>query len=204
MRAALEELAPGRVSLSRSDTAATSYSVVVQPPTATAASGTTPAPTTSSTAPATWWGVARALRVPDPRARHDGGPRGPTVALFERAHAQGSATSLDLSFCADNSPLRGYDWEGYLAAVLPHTDVFCPSWDDLTSARGEASPPEPGRSTRRRGACWRWEPGWSSSRWVRRVPSRDLGADGVHRLAGALGVDPSLWADRTARIPAAP
>lgn len=59
----------------------------------------------------------------------------PTVELFSRAHAQGSATSLDLAYCADNSVLRGYDWDAFFHNVLPHTDVFCPSWDDVTSAR---------------------------------------------------------------------
>lgn len=55
------------------------------------------------------------------------------VRLFERAHMKGVATSLDLAFLADNSPLRSLDWEALFRNVLPETDVFCPSWDDLAS-----------------------------------------------------------------------
>jgi sugar/nucleoside kinase (ribokinase family) len=64
----------------------------------------------------------------------DGG--GPIVRLFGRAHAQGIATSLDLAFVADNSPVRDVDWAVLLRNTVGHTDVFCPSWEDLVSCLG--------------------------------------------------------------------
>jgi sugar/nucleoside kinase (ribokinase family) len=60
----------------------------------------------------------------------------PIVRLFNRAHSQGIATSLDLSFVADNSPLRDLDWSALLRTAVAATDVFCPSWDDLVNCLG--------------------------------------------------------------------
>jgi sugar/nucleoside kinase (ribokinase family) len=57
----------------------------------------------------------------------------PIVRLFDRAHRQGVATSLDLSFVADDSPVRDVDWEALLRRSVACSDVFCPSWDDLVS-----------------------------------------------------------------------
>ncbi|HSN11521.1 MAG TPA: carbohydrate kinase family protein [Propionibacteriaceae bacterium] len=69
----------------------------------------------------------------------DGGT--PIVRLFDRAHAQGVATSLDLSFVAEGSPVRDVDWVALLRLALPASDVFCPSWDDLVSClRLQADP----------------------------------------------------------------
>jgi sugar/nucleoside kinase (ribokinase family) len=67
---------------------------------------------------------------------------GPIVRLFERAHARGVATSLDLAFVADNSPVRDVDWAALLQRAIAHTDLFCPSWDDLASCLGLPSEPE--------------------------------------------------------------
>ena len=64
----------------------------------------------------------------------DGGA--PIVRLFERAHAQGVATSLDLAFVADNSPVRDVDWPALLRTTIARSDVFCPSWDDLVNCLG--------------------------------------------------------------------
>ena len=69
----------------------------------------------------------------------DGGA--PIVRLFDRGHAQAVATSLDLAFVADNSPVRGVDWAALLRTTVAHSDVFCPSWDDLASCLG--LPPDP-------------------------------------------------------------
>ena len=60
----------------------------------------------------------------------------PIVRLFGRAHRRGVATSLDLSFVAEGSPVRDVDWEALLRTALPCSDVFCPSWDDLVSCLG--------------------------------------------------------------------
>jgi sugar/nucleoside kinase (ribokinase family) len=58
----------------------------------------------------------------------------PIRRLFERAHRRGVATSLDLAFLAAGSPLRSLDWEALLHAAAPSCDVFCPSWDDIASS----------------------------------------------------------------------
>lgn len=70
----------------------------------------------------------------------DGGA--PVVRLFERAHDQGVATSLDLAFVADNSPVRDVDWPALLRNAVARTDVFCPSWDDLASCLGVPAEPD--------------------------------------------------------------
>lgn len=64
----------------------------------------------------------------------DGGT--PIVRLFDRAHVQGVATSLDLAFVAANSPVRDLDWEALLRTAVAVSDVFCPSWHDLASCLG--------------------------------------------------------------------
>ena len=60
----------------------------------------------------------------------------PIVRLFDRAHTEGVATSLDLAFVADNSPVRDVDWATLLSTAVAAADVFCPSWDDLVSCLG--------------------------------------------------------------------
>lgn len=60
----------------------------------------------------------------------------PLIALFERAHAAGIATSLDLAVVSDPDEESRARWRGLLAAFLPHTDVVTPSVDDLISATG--------------------------------------------------------------------
>ncbi len=60
----------------------------------------------------------------------------PIVRLFDLAHRHGVATSLDLAFVADNSPVRDVDWATLLRAAVAVSDVFCPSWDDLVSCLG--------------------------------------------------------------------
>lgn len=60
----------------------------------------------------------------------------PIVRLFDRAHARGVATSLDLAFVADNSPVRDVDWDALLRHAVAATDLFCPSWDDLVNCLG--------------------------------------------------------------------
>lgn len=135
LQASLERDMPRSVLLEQT-TAATSYSVVVAPPGGdrsfwhhTGANDEFDGSCPLLPSPMVHFGYPTLC----PRMTAEAGR--PTVELFHRAHAQRSATSLDLAYCADNSPLRTYDWEAFFRTVLPHTDVFCPSWDDVTSAR---------------------------------------------------------------------
>lgn len=59
-------------------------------------------------------------------------------SLFERAHAAGCATSLDLAVVDAASPAGGTDWGAFLDAVLPVTDIVSPSVDDLRSIASSA------------------------------------------------------------------
>lgn len=136
-RTALERDHPGAVHLTETAMSGTSYSVVLQPPNVdrtiwhhTGANDEFDGECDLVGASFLHFGyptLAPAMTI-------DAGQ--PTVRLFERAQAQGSATSLDLAYCASNSPLRSYDWWTYFTNVLPVTDIFCPSWDDITSALG--------------------------------------------------------------------
>lgn len=56
------------------------------------------------------------------------------VNLFSRARSLGVTTSLDMAVVDPQSAAGAVDWSRFLAAVLPLTDVFSPSIDDLTSA----------------------------------------------------------------------
>lgn len=134
-RTSLEDFHPGAVDLAEAPRHATSYSVVVQ-------LGDTDRSFWHHTgANDEFDGTCELLSA---RILHFGYPTlvpamtryggQPTVALFQRARQQGSLTSLDLAYCASNSPLKSYDWGAYFRNVLPVTDVFCPSWDDVTSA----------------------------------------------------------------------
>ena len=202
----LEETTPGGVVLSRSGTAATSYSVIVQPPDRdrsiwhhTGANDEFDGTCELVGARVVHFGYPTLC----PAMTADGGA--PSVALFERARAQGSATSLDLSYCAENSPLRGYDWDGYFSAVLPHVDLFCPSWDDVVSARGNLLEPEPGlvESTAddflARGAAVVLITLGERGSYL--ATAHDARARG---FAEAIGADPASWANRRAWVPAAP
>lgn len=131
----LEQHLPGATVVQRSPDHATSYSVVVSPPQGDRTfwhhTGANDAfDGTCDLLGATY--VHFGYPALAPGMTRDGGR--PTVDLFRRAREQGSATSLDLAYCAENSPLRSYDWSSYFGNVLPHTDVFCPSWDDIISA----------------------------------------------------------------------
>ncbi|AQP45585.1 carbohydrate kinase family protein [Tessaracoccus flavus] len=53
---------------------------------------------------------------------------------FEQAKAKGITTSLDQAHVADGSVAAEVDWAGWFRQTIPHTDVWSPSWDDMTSA----------------------------------------------------------------------
>lgn len=204
--AVLDEHVAGDLVLTRSDTAATSYSVVVQPPDRdrsiwhhTGANDEFDGTCDLVGAPIVHFGYPTLC----PAMTADGGA--PTVALFERAHADGSATSLDLSYCAENSPLRGYDWDGYFQAVLPHSDVFCPSWDDVVSARGGSEEPtvEAVEAEAQRfldlGAAVVLLTLGEKGSYLATGP-----AERTRRIAAAAGADAEAWAEHRAWIDPAP
>jgi sugar/nucleoside kinase (ribokinase family) len=63
--------------------------------------------------------------------------------LFARARERGITTSLDLAVVDPGSDAATTDWLAFLTAVLPLTDLFTPSIDDLSSSLGgDATPAE--------------------------------------------------------------
>jgi sugar/nucleoside kinase (ribokinase family) len=73
------------------------------------------------------------------RMYQDGGAE--TVALFQRAKSLGCTTSLDMA-CPDPRSEAGHvDWDAFLRAVLPHVDLFTPSYEDLRVLLGANTPP---------------------------------------------------------------
>ena len=53
------------------------------------------------------------------------------VRLFEKVHSHGVATSLDLAAVDPNSDAGRADWKTILERVIPHTDIFVPSIEEL-------------------------------------------------------------------------
>lgn len=58
----------------------------------------------------------------------------PLVALLSRAREREVSTSIDMAVVDERSAAAELDWPQLLQRVLPLTDVFSPSIDDLTSA----------------------------------------------------------------------
>ena len=53
------------------------------------------------------------------------------AAIFQRVHALGLTTSLDLSMPDPNSAAGRANWHAILRATLPHIDVFLPSAEEI-------------------------------------------------------------------------
>lgn len=54
------------------------------------------------------------------------------VSILQRARRAGLTTSLDFSLPDPTSPAGGVDWGDFLENVLPYTDIFLPSIEELT------------------------------------------------------------------------
>lgn len=52
------------------------------------------------------------------------------LEIFRRVHAAGTATSLDMAMPDPAAPSGKADWRRILTAVLPHVDVFVPSFEE--------------------------------------------------------------------------
>ncbi|PHP53492.1 carbohydrate kinase family protein [Actinomyces ruminis] len=134
----------GEVSLARRRDASTSYSLVFQP----------------RGSDRSFWhhtganeAFDGAVELPVGGALHIGYPAvlpglvaddgRPLRTLLRRAREQGMLTSLDTVYCPEDFPLDATGWERFFRAVLPETDLFCPSWEDITSTFSITSPPTP-------------------------------------------------------------
>ncbi len=53
------------------------------------------------------------------------------AAMLSRVKARGIATSMDMASIDPNSEAGSLDWKKILANVLPHTDFFVPSFEEL-------------------------------------------------------------------------
>ena len=66
-----------------------------------------------------------------------------TAKLFSFCRGRGILTSLDLSLPSEDTPFYAMDWCAFFRKVLPLTDFFCPSIDELRCMlRDDASAPE--------------------------------------------------------------
>lgn len=61
------------------------------------------------------------------------------AALLRRARTADMTTSLDMAVVDANSPAGRADWHGLLKRILPLVDVFSPSLEDLRSSLGVQS-----------------------------------------------------------------
>jgi sugar/nucleoside kinase (ribokinase family) len=71
------------------------------------------------------------------RMHEDGGEN--LAALLARARAAGLATSLDMAYPDPSTSAGKADWPRILARVLPETDLFVPSLDELSVMLGSAN-----------------------------------------------------------------
>lgn len=86
-------------------------------------------------------GEIEVARVPGARWLHFGYPPimqrtyedgGKALAeLFRRARRQGLRTSLDMAMPDESSAAADVNWGDWLATVLPHVDLFMPSFDEM-------------------------------------------------------------------------
>jgi sugar/nucleoside kinase (ribokinase family) len=119
--------------------------------------------------------------------------------FFGRAQASGVATSLDLAVVDPDSAAAQLDWERFLGAVLPVTDLFTPSIDDLSSALGGSASLEE-----------RVEDALSRGAGIVAVTAGDRGvalgtASSVRLAAGGAAIAAlSGWSDIRMTMPAAP
>jgi sugar/nucleoside kinase (ribokinase family) len=60
------------------------------------------------------------------------GGGGELVSILQRTRRAGLTTSLDFSLPDPTSPAGGVDWRDVLENVLPYTDIFLPSIEELT------------------------------------------------------------------------
>ncbi|MBR0459725.1 MAG: carbohydrate kinase family protein [Victivallales bacterium] len=66
-----------------------------------------------------------------------------TIRLFQNAHEHGALTSLDLALPSPGTVFWTLDWMAFLKNVLPGTDLFCPSIDELRfMLKDQSSAPE--------------------------------------------------------------
>jgi sugar/nucleoside kinase (ribokinase family) len=83
------------------------------------------------------------------RSLYDDGGAGMKV-LFRRVQEQGVATSLDMSLPDADSPAGQVDWTAWLQRVLPHVDIFCPSFDEILFMLGWPAVEKPDAALLRR------------------------------------------------------
>jgi sugar/nucleoside kinase (ribokinase family) len=58
------------------------------------------------------------------------------AAMFSRVRAIGAKTSLDFCSVDPTSDAARVNWNDWLAQVLPETDLFCPSYDEMAALLG--------------------------------------------------------------------
>lgn len=128
----------------------------------------------------------------------------PIADLFQRAHNNGSATSLDLAYLANNSPLKNLDWSALFAHTLAHTDIFAPSWDDIASCLPGMNPLFDKEAIETQAEIF-----LNQGVSIVVITAGQHGAylatasaERLNMLASLTGIDAQLWANKTIWIPA--
>ena len=146
------------------------------------------------------------------RMAADGGAE--LIRLFRRVRSKGIVTSLDLAAVDPNSDAGKADWRAILSGVLPYTDFFVPSFEELCWILDrpgfDALAAEGGNMTEHAGVpdlaerlareCL--EMGCGAALVKCGLSGMVWAAGKRERLAAAaerLGMDPDAWADRSGR-----
>jgi sugar/nucleoside kinase (ribokinase family) len=136
------------------------------------------------------------------------------VRLFSAARASGLATSMDLTQPDPNSEAGRLDWSKVFERVLPLTDIFLPSIDELLlmldRARFDAlaggEPHEKVIDAALLRSLSERLLGWGAGVVVIKLGENGLylrtaSRSGLDRLARALGLDVAEWADQSLLAP---
>lgn len=193
--------------------AATSYSVVVQPPGVdrvfwhhTGANAAFDGSGVDLTGPG---GPVDLLHLGYPALLPallvDGGA--PLAGLLASARAQGTTTSVDLVVVDPGTDVGRLDWHALLARMTAETDVLSPSLDDLTSALGLPTPATAADAAALAEELADRLLGWGAavvllSDGERGALLRTAGADRLRAGGRALAPLAGTWADRRVHLPA--
>lgn len=122
---------------------------------------------------------------------------------FRDARSRGIVTSLDLAHVADGSVASRVDWLDWFARTVAWTDIWSPSWDDVSSALGLTGEATPERLEETAAEMLSWGAAVVSlSAGTGGFILRTADADRIARAGEAVASLGAEWADRSIWFPA--